>query len=208
MKTRVLEICKARGISLSDLAEKIGVKQANLSQSLNNNPTLSTLKAVADNLGVEIADLFEKQDKEVSGYLEVGSEIRKITGVADLLPIVGTFGIRPYSSYKVCKKEVKEFVRKGLKGDEQYSSFAGILEGRMLFSISHTSQYDDSQFMLSTYSAGQKPITVCFEDCAFSDGEGNYDLEELITLMWAEIIGCIDPNKEYTDEEMKEREVF
>lgn len=48
MKTRVLEICRERGISLSELAESIGVKQANLSQSLNGNPTLSTLQTVAE----------------------------------------------------------------------------------------------------------------------------------------------------------------
>lgn len=208
MKTRVLEICKERGISLSELAEKIGVRQANLSKSLNNNPTVGTLKAVADNLNVEITDLFEKQEREISGYLEVGSVIHKVTGVADLLPLVGTFGIRSYSSYKVCKNDVSAYIKENLKAKEKYSSFAGILEGKMLFSISHCSAEEDSLFMLSSYKNGRKPVTICFHECEYYDLNEKVNVKDIVNMMWAEIVGCVDPEREYSDEEMEEKGIF
>ena len=208
MKTRVLEICKKRGISLGELADRIGIQQANLSKSLNNNPTLNTLKAVADNLNVEITELFERPEKQIEGYLEVGGAIQKITSVADLLPLVGTFGIRSYSSYKVCKSDVSAFIKESLKAKEKYSSFAGILEGKMLFSISHCAAAEDSLFMLSSYRAGRKPITICFNECEYYDLDEKVDSKQLINMVWAEIVGCVDPEKEYSDEEMEAKAVY
>lgn len=208
MKTRVLEICKKRGISLGELADKIGIQQANLSKSLNNNPTLNTLKAVADNLNVEITELFERPEKQIEGYLEVGGAIQKITSVADLLPLIGTFGIRSYSSYKVCKGDVSAFIKESLKGKDKYSSLAGILEGKMLFSISHCSAKEDSLFMLTSYRADRKPITICFSECEYYDLNDKVDSKLLIRMLWAEIVGCIDPEKDYSDEELVEKAVF
>lgn len=208
MKTRVIEICKKRGISLGELAEKIGIKQANLSKSLNNNPTLNTLKTVADNLNVEITELFEDNKQEINGYLEAGGVIHKVTSVSDLLPLVGTFGIQSYSSYKVCKKDVKDFLKTCVNGKEKASSFAGILDGKMLFSISHISEEEDSLFMLSSYTADRKPMTICFAECEYYDLNEVVNIKDLVNTMWAEIVGCIDIERSYTDEEMEEREIF
>ena len=93
MKLRVTEICKQRGISMSELCNRIGIKQPNLSQSLKGNPTIGTLKAIADSLNVKLSELFEEPAEEVNGFLEVKGELKKITCAKDLIPIVGTFGI-------------------------------------------------------------------------------------------------------------------
>lgn len=207
MKTRVLEICKERGISLSELAEKIGVKQPNLTSSLNNNPTLNTLKAVADNLNVNISDLFVKEEKGINGYLELNGEVRKITSVADLLPVTGTFGIKSYTNFKVCKKDLKDFIMKSLKAKD-CDSFSGILEGIMMFSLSHCPDQEDGQFILSSYSSERKPITIRFSELEYSDGEGNIDVDYLLSMMWAEIVGSIDESKDYTDKELESKEVL
>ena len=110
------------------------MKQANLSQSLNGNPTLSTLQAVADNLSVDIADLFAKPERCVSGFLEVNGKIQKVTNTKDLIPIVGTFGIPSFTNFKLCKKAVRDFVRKN-RHPEHNASFAAILDGKILFNI-------------------------------------------------------------------------
>ncbi len=61
---RIKELCKMRGISMAELAARIGIKPIPLSQSLNRNPTLSRLKEVAAVLEVDVPDLFEKSNKE------------------------------------------------------------------------------------------------------------------------------------------------
>ncbi|MFI3290206.1 MAG: helix-turn-helix transcriptional regulator [Rikenellaceae bacterium] len=58
MKLRVKDICKEKGITQKQLAEKIGVAEISLSRSINTNPTLSTMENIATALGVEITELF------------------------------------------------------------------------------------------------------------------------------------------------------
>lgn len=55
---RIKEICKQKGITQQELAEKIGVARPSLSITINNNPTVSTLEKIAQALDVSITDLF------------------------------------------------------------------------------------------------------------------------------------------------------
>ena len=55
---RVKEICKDKGITLADLASRMGVSASALSQSLKK-PSFDTLEKLAARLEVEVAELFE-----------------------------------------------------------------------------------------------------------------------------------------------------
>jgi len=58
---RVKEICQEKGITLKQLAEKMGVPPESLSRAISEkgNPTLSTMKNISDALGVSVACLTE-----------------------------------------------------------------------------------------------------------------------------------------------------
>lgn len=58
LSTIVKELCRIQGITLKDLAHKIGIAPESLSRTLNGNPQLSTLEAIASNLNVNLSDLF------------------------------------------------------------------------------------------------------------------------------------------------------
>lgn len=58
LSTRVKELCTSRGISLKELAEKMGIKPESLSRAINGNPQLSTLESIAKSLNVNVSDLF------------------------------------------------------------------------------------------------------------------------------------------------------
>lgn len=60
---RLKEILKERHITLTAFSKKVGISQANLSNYINGNvsPTLSTLEKIADALGIELADLFQRK---------------------------------------------------------------------------------------------------------------------------------------------------
>ncbi len=54
----VKRLCKEKGMSLADVADKIGVSASSLSQIMKGNPTLSKLTDIATALDVSVADLF------------------------------------------------------------------------------------------------------------------------------------------------------
>lgn len=58
LSTTVKELCRIQGITLKELARKIGIVPESLSRALNGNPQLSTLEAIANNLNVNLSDLF------------------------------------------------------------------------------------------------------------------------------------------------------
>lgn len=86
MEYRIKEICKEKGLTLSELADKIGMKNANLSVSIspNGNPTISTLTKIAEALGVEFVELFIPKADGTSGYIEHNGEVYKINSIKDI----------------------------------------------------------------------------------------------------------------------------
>lgn len=63
MEYRIKELCKEKGILVKELAQKIGITDIGLRQSLNGNPTIGTLEKIAEALGVEVTELFKPADK-------------------------------------------------------------------------------------------------------------------------------------------------
>lgn len=66
MELRIKELCKAKGILQKELAQKIGVTDIALRASLKGNPTIGTLEKVANALGVNITELFEKSQSNAA----------------------------------------------------------------------------------------------------------------------------------------------
>lgn len=69
MKTRIKELCKKKGTTISAIAEQIGTPQTSLSRALgdNGNPTLETLEKIAAALGVNITELFDQPRSNEAG---------------------------------------------------------------------------------------------------------------------------------------------
>lgn len=84
MQLRVLELCKARGLSQKELSSMIGLTPGGLSKAINGNPTKSTLVAIAKALGVSVGDLFSDSVSHVSGFVKIGGTIHELRGVGDL----------------------------------------------------------------------------------------------------------------------------
>ena len=85
MALRVKQIAKQKGLTMTKVAELMKVHPVNLSTTLNGNPTLTTLCKVAEVLEVEVADLFETENKPtICGFVKIGNEVEEIHSVADL----------------------------------------------------------------------------------------------------------------------------
>lgn len=58
---RVQEICKEQGITMQDLAKRMGVTYQALYAAVSGNPTIGKLGDIAKALGVNIVDLFNDE---------------------------------------------------------------------------------------------------------------------------------------------------
>lgn len=85
----VKEILKARGIKMKDLAEQIDIAPETLTRTLRGNPQYSTLKSIADCLGVAVRDLFKGEDvvdtnNEMRGCIFYGEEMYTFNSRSEL----------------------------------------------------------------------------------------------------------------------------
>ena len=179
MNLRIDELCKQRGMRMSDLAAKMGVNQANLASSLKGNPTVSRLEAVANVLGVGIADLFVKPSSSnnvVNGYLEVNDDIHKISGIDDLLStessIPGMINVPVYTDIQILRKQVKDFIHNCIKKVGGIAFMTGRIDHRELF---HLSWDGDAQLFLLTLMS--KNDIYSFDMLEYGDPEDGYDID-------------------------------
>lgn len=83
---KIKEVAKSKNLSITALADKIGMSQVSLSRIINGNPTVETLSKIAGALEVDIRDLFEGNPdnaetvyvKRGESFVEVGRILKKI----------------------------------------------------------------------------------------------------------------------------------
>lgn len=78
---RVQEICKCQGITMQDLAKKMGVTYQALYAAVSGNPTIGKLQEIANALGVEVVDLLGASKEGVITCPHCGKEIKLTTNV-------------------------------------------------------------------------------------------------------------------------------
>ena len=63
MKVRLKEVLSEKGVTSAELAGRVGVSKATVSNLINNKtmPSLDTLEKIADALGVEMWELFTER---------------------------------------------------------------------------------------------------------------------------------------------------
>lgn len=54
----IKSIIKQKGLTMEDVAERMGISRVTLSQTLSGNPTMSTLQRIADALGCKVGEFF------------------------------------------------------------------------------------------------------------------------------------------------------
>lgn len=84
---RVKEILDERNILMKDFADQIGITRETLTRALKGNPQYSTLKAIADGLGVSVPELFKTKPsttRDVYGCLYVNEKPILVNGKQDL----------------------------------------------------------------------------------------------------------------------------
>ena len=66
MALRIKEVIKDKGLSVQELAEKMGISRVVLSQHINGNPSVEVLDRIASALGVPVTELFEQPKSDTA----------------------------------------------------------------------------------------------------------------------------------------------
>lgn len=135
MENRVKEICKSKGLRMSDLAERVGMSQSNLSTTLRRNPKLSTLKDIADALGIRVSDIIDPQRAtSEAGVVIINGETYVLSK-----PSPEVVQVPVFKDYSVLRAVVKEFVNKSIKGAKN-SAICGLVETFELFNLHYDAE--------------------------------------------------------------------
>ena len=85
MKLSVKEVCKEKGLTIQDLADKMEMKRESLSRAINGNPTLETLEKIASALEGDITELFGPFSSGANiGVISIRDTNYNINSVSDL----------------------------------------------------------------------------------------------------------------------------
>ena len=85
---KVKELCSERGITIKQLAEKMKIAPESLSRAINGIPQLSTIRKIADALGVSVTDLFDRSEDELQAIVVCAGKTYTATTKEELKKIV------------------------------------------------------------------------------------------------------------------------
>ncbi|MDU9355283.1 helix-turn-helix transcriptional regulator [Klebsiella sp. 141153] len=71
----IQQLAKERGLSLSALADKIGINRKTLYSCIHGNPRLSGLQRIADGLGFRLSDIIAIAE-EIKALAEERQEVK------------------------------------------------------------------------------------------------------------------------------------
>ena len=167
------EIAKAKGLKLSDIADRVGTTVSNLLSSVKGNPTVSKLEDIAAALQVSVSELLTKRPEAAQGIVIIGGQTYQISK-----PATAVVQIPTYERYDALREEVKEFIKKAI-GEEHASSKVGLLETMEVFTL----VYDPNaaKFILTLCYADGKTATIVYDKLEYCDWKEN-DTDE--TVKW------------------------
>lgn len=88
MKLRVKELCKQKGLTITELAKKMDIKQESLSRIINGNPTVSSLEKIANTLEVSIVELFEEKKDGFTALIDNNGVLYRVNDTEELKKLI------------------------------------------------------------------------------------------------------------------------
>ena len=187
------EIARAKGLRLSDIADRMGTTVSNLLSSVKRNPTVSKLEDIAGALGVGVSELLTLRPESAQGLVIIGGQTYQISK-----PSASVVQIPTYSRYDVLRGDVMAFIAKAVEQKETVSMM-GIVETMELFCLAYDTQTDI--FYLSLCYGNGRTITLSYDKMEFCDwdkdgsGEGaTWNVSQVTEEIIADIEGAV-PSK-------------
>ena len=167
------DICRVKGLTLTDVANRMGANPSNLLSSIKGNPKLSTLQDIANALQVSVSELLTMRPEKATGVAIIDGQVYQVSK-----PAANVVQLPVYERYSDLRIDIKEFVAKAVKADEN-NSIMGLVETYEVFSL----VYDHHKciFLLSLCYANGKTLTIAYDKLGFCNWKEE-DTEE--TVRW------------------------
>lgn len=189
IEANLKELCRLKGLSLTDVANRIGTSPSNLVNRIKGNPTLTTLEDIANALNVSISELLTQRPEKSLGLAIIGGHTYQLAE-----PSVATVQLPHYTNYDILRKDITAFVKTAVKKEEN-AALMGMLEGFEVFSLVY--DHHSAKFLLSVcFGAGETLVTT-YDKVEYANW-GPKDTEE--TIKWnlpditQEIINDVEGN--------------
>lgn len=191
MALRIKEIAKAKGITMGEIADKMGINPVNLSASLNGNPTLNRLQEVAVILGVEVSDLFAQDSSYLNGHIETGNNIYSVKSREQFIGIIskidGIVHIPWCQREDVLKNSVKDFCIRSIENNSS-SAIMNRYGVNAVFTLSYDSH---SQKFSLTLCIGDGNVKFKLFDTSEYKKENGFTTQEMNSMI-EDILSCIE----------------
>ena len=183
-------LCRAKGLTLTDVANRIGTSPSNLVNRVKGNPTISTIEDIAAALNVSVSELLTKAPEKAQGIAFIDGQAYQLSK-----PAVSTVQIPPYDRYDVLREEIETFIKKCVDGSEPASKM-GLVETMEIFSLVYDAKefrfllslcYSDGQTLTNTYDK----LEYCNWDKNASEEDASWDIATLTDEIINDIEGRV-----------------
>lgn len=206
MELRIKDILKEKGLTIKDVAERMGADSSNLAAALKKgNPKLSMLEDVANAIGCDIIELFKPNEDSAKApkgdnqaLVLLDGEAYRLTKAKDVVKLP------MYSDYGELRNNLKGFVQraekvdKKMRGEEESRdnkpfSMMGMVETFEVFSLTFVPE--EGAFHLALCYKNGKYQTYSYDArYAFNDpkaDDGSWDTDMLYTEIRNDIEGAV-----------------
>lgn len=76
MNLHIKEAIKVKGLTVQEVADRMGISRVGLSQHINGNPSVEVLERIAKAIGCEVGDFFESSRDNAITCPNCGAELR------------------------------------------------------------------------------------------------------------------------------------
>ena len=165
MELRIKELCKAKGLTVADIANRLGMDTSNLYSSLKGNPSLKRLQQVAEALNVGVGDLFVggREPDIYTGILTIDGQTFKVARANK-----DTLQVPHYSNFTEFRGVVRAFVKQSIELDTP-SSIMGVLDTTTAFCLAFSPT--DNKFILSLRIGAKDIATRTYDVLEWQNGE-------------------------------------
>lgn len=147
------DICRQKGLTLTDVANRIGTSPSNLLSSIKGNPTIARLQNIADALQINVSQLIEDRPTSALGLAIIDGKTYQLC-----MPSETTVQLPNYQNYNKLEKDIRKFVKECIARKTALSMMA-LVESTSVFALIYNP--GGELFHLSIcYGAGNTVVLV------------------------------------------------
>lgn len=171
IETNLKNLCRMKGLSLTDVANRIGTSPSNLVNRVKGNPTISTIEDIANALQVSVSELLTMRPEKATGVAIIDGQVYQVSK-----PAANVVQLPVYERYSDLRDDIKEFVARAVESDRNTAKMA-MLETFEVFSLNY--DVHDTKFHLNLCYANGKTLSMAYQKLEYCDWKDE-DTEESV----------------------------